>query len=195
MSIGIKISSLCLIALFAVNGLRAGDPASIADVVANDEVPVAWHVGLTRNGGANATVVEVYYRGAHVINGTSIQERPLPEFKAAAQYWGARYDNRTTAAQKLATWRSLYHQCDYHASYSLVLGLLRHRIVSNPKQEIAIEWTGVSFLKQNQTGWSCERCDFGVAAAYYEGTGRYYGRHLTQLWLPKYVFHNFPNSR
>jgi len=190
---------MCLIALFAVTGLQAGDPAAMADVVGCSEkaiggiVPVG-HVGITRNGGANATVTEVHYPTPNSINGTRIQERSLAAFKTAG-FWGATYDSHTTAAQQLAVWRSLYHQCDYHASYNLVLGLLRHRIVSNPKQEIAIEWTGVSFRKQNQTGWSCERCDFGVAAAYYEGTGRYYGRHWYQVWLPSTVFHNFPNAR
>jgi len=197
MSIGIRISSLCLITLFAVTGLRAGNPAALADVVGNPggSGGLSGHDGLYNNADGKVTSVGGIKVGNTGINHTNIVQATLANYKKNG-YWGAKYDNRTTAAQKLAVWRSLYHQCDYHAGYSLVIWSLRHRMVFNPSKEIVLEWTGVSLAKQNQTGWSVERCDFGVAAAYYEGTGRYYGPAWYDWgWTPSVIFDKFPNSR
>ena len=128
MSTGINISSMCLIALFAVNGLRA-------DVVGCDAE--VGHIGLCQKFGSKVMAVGGIDIADTGLNHTNIIEQSLSDFQAAG-YWGIRYDHRTTLYQRVATWLSLYHQSDYHASYSLVAGSWRHRVISDPSKEIVI---------------------------------------------------------
>ena len=190
-----QMKMMCIViasAAFALSS-QAADPSKKGDVIL--EKKGINHIGMYRG---SDKVLEVLNDSSGLKNGSKgtcvHNDRTLDEFKTSkpSKYFkGAKYVSGLSSSTLAKILDTMKNQYLFNARYSLTTPSLTFRCQAYNSTSLYC-WDR-DLNKKQYGGDSVLRCDYAVASAYYDVTGKIYG--WSGIPTPEKVFDAFPKTR